>query len=91
VGFQFIVDTAGATPTVTWKVQGSLDNSNFYDVNYVTDATDTAAVTGLTSTAVGAKVVFMANPGARMYRFFRLVTSANTNITYHAELYAFSV
>jgi hypothetical protein len=75
---------------VTWKVQGSVDNSNFYDLFYVTDSSDTAASTTIASTAVGSKIVFAANPGARMYRFWRLVTSANTNVTYHADLYLFS-
>lgn len=58
---------------------------------YVSDSSDTAATTGIASTAVGAKVVFLSNPGARMYRYFRLVTSSNTNVTYHADLYAYSV
>jgi hypothetical protein len=75
---------------VTWKAQGSLDGTNFYDLFYVTDSSDTAAATAVVSTAVGAKVIYAANPGARMYRWFRIVTSSNTNITYHAELFLFA-
>jgi len=82
VGFEFEVTAVGATPTVTWTVSGSMDGTNFYPVNYVTDATDTAAVTGLVSTAVGKKIIFLSNPVARRYKFYRVVTSANTNVTY---------
>lgn len=85
VAFEFEVTVAGGGPTVTWIVQGSMDNVNFYPVNYVTDATDTAAVAALTSTAVGKKIIFLSNPVARRYKFYRLVTSANTNITYRAD------
>jgi len=94
VAFQFVVETTGATPTVTWKVQGSPDessvsdaNSSWYDVSYVTDSNDTAAVTAKTTTAVGSQIIFTANPVARRYRKYRLVTSANTNITYHADAF----
>lgn len=88
VACQFVVEAAGATPTVTFKVQGSLDGTNWYDLMYVTDASDTASAAGRTVTAVGASVNFLdvAN-GARQYTQFRLVTSANTNITYRGELY----
>lgn len=90
VGFQFNVEVAGATPTVTWKIQGSLDNSTFYDVFYVTDSSDTAAATTIVSTAVGSKVIFLANQTSRMYRWFRVVTTSNTNITYGADMYLFA-
>jgi hypothetical protein len=94
VAMQFVVEVAGATPTVTWKVQASPDdnkvtdaNSNWYDVGYVTDGTDTIAQTARTATAVGAQVQFVSNPVARRYQKFRLVTSANTNITYRGEVF----
>ena len=95
VAMQFIVEAAGATPTVTWKVQGSADstdgsNGNWFDVAYVTDASDTTATAGRTLTAVGAQINFLANPVARRFKWFRLVTSANTNVTYRADAYAIS-
>lgn len=91
VGWELIVEAVGATPTVTWKVQGSLDGSNWYDCLYITDASDTASAATRTATAVGRQVAFLSNAGTRMYRYFRLVTSANTNVTYSGSLYVFTV
>lgn len=80
---EFVVEAIGASPTVTWKIQGSLDNSNWYDLGYVTDASDTFATAARTVTTVSKQIQFSTRP----YRYFRLVTSANTNVTYRAELY----
>lgn len=92
LGMLFIVEAVGATPTVTWKVQGSISGdgaqaAEWFDIAYITDATDTLAVTTRTATAVGHQINFLANPSARKYKFIRLVTSANTNVTYRAEAY----
>lgn len=88
---QFVVEVAGATPTVTWKFQGSIDGTNWYDLAYVTDASDTISAATRTATAVGAQVNFadLANT-SRKYKFVRCVTTANTNITYRAEIYTVS-
>lgn len=83
----FVVEVVGATPTVTYKYQGSVDDANWFDVAYITDATDTAAVVTRSMTAVGSQVSFLSNPVARRYAYFRVVTSANTNVTYRAEIY----
>jgi hypothetical protein len=90
-----IVEAVGATPTVTWKAQVSIDdtsvsdaNSTWYDLIYFTPTTnDTAAVATRAVTAVGSDVVFpdTAND-ARFWRKVRVVTSLNTNVTYRAEL-----
>lgn len=88
VAFQFVVETAGATPTITYKFQGSLDGTNWYDVAYTTDASDTISQATRTATAVGAQASFADVPAARHYTQFRCVTSANTNITYRAEAWA---
>lgn len=87
LAFQFVVEAVGSTPTVTWKVQGSLDNTRWYDMAYVTDASDTLSVATKTATGVGGQVIFTCNPSARRYQYVRLVTSANTNVTYRGELY----
>lgn len=85
IAFQFVVEVAGATPTVTYKFQGTEDGVNWYDLTYVTDATDAAAQAARTATAVGAQIEFLDNPAERHYVQFRCVTSLNTNVTYRAE------
>jgi hypothetical protein len=94
IAFEFVVDVAGATPTITWKVQGSIDDlsvvdgsANWYDVGYITDASDTLSQAARTATAVGAQIAWLSNPVARRYHRFRLVTTSDTNITYHADMF----
>src|SRR4051812_41087001 len=65
---QFVVEAVGATPTVTWKAQGSLDGTNWYDLAYITDASGTEAVTTRTATAVGAQVNFLSRATERQYK-----------------------
>lgn len=83
---EFIVEAIGATPTVTFKFQGSIDGTNWYDMIYVTDSSDVAATAARTVTTVGNSVQFLASPFSRRYKFVRCVTSANTNVTYRAEV-----
>lgn len=92
VACQFVVEAVGATPTVTFKYQGSLDNVNWYDMIYFTDANDTLSVATRTVTGTGASVNFLdvAN-SSRYYKYYRCVTSSDTNVTYRAELYVFSL
>lgn len=88
IGVQFVVEAIGATPTVTWKVQGSLDGVNWYDVVYYTDALDTLAVAARTATTVSAQVEWLdLGGGSRFYDDIRVITSSNTNVTYRCELY----
>jgi len=91
--FQFVVEAVGATPTVTWKIQGSLDdpsvsdaNSAWFDIAYNTEANDTLAVATRSATAVGKQVNFKRRNQAHFFRKVRLVTTANTNVTYRCEL-----
>lgn len=87
LGFQFVVENAGVSPTVTYKFQGSLDNSNWFDIGYITDASDTISQAPLSMTAAGANVCFISNPIARRFLWYRVVVSANNNITFRAEVY----
>jgi hypothetical protein len=96
VAVQFVVEAAGTT--ITWKVQGSMDAptlgdaaANWYDWVYFTDASDTLSVATIASTIVGAKIIFLDQANTcRGYRSTRLVPTANTGITYRAELYVFA-
>lgn len=95
IAYKLVCEVAGGTPTVTWKIQVSADdtgitdaNSTWYDLLYFTPTTnDTPATTTRVVTAVGSDAVFpdTAND-ARFWRKARLVTTANTNVTYRGEL-----
>lgn len=87
VAFLFAVEAVGATPTATYVWEGSLDGTNWKPIAYVTDASDTVAVTARTVTTVGVEILYLANPQARFYRYYRLRVTANTNVTYRAEAY----
>lgn len=94
---QFIVEAAGATPTVTYKYQVSADdpavsdaNSTWSDLNYVPfqDGTETVAATTRARTAVGSDTLipFMGTKARQIFRKIRLVTTLNTNVTYRSEI-----
>jgi hypothetical protein len=85
--FLFVVEEVGASPTVTYKFQGSPDGENWFDVGYITDSSDTISTATRTRTSVGADIAFVSNPVARRYAYYRVVTSLNTNVTFRAEIY----
>lgn len=86
VAIEFIIESVGATPTITYKLQGTFDGVNWFDLITVPANSDTAAVSP-TQTAVGDYVGYVDLVGGRFASQWRLVTSANTNVTYHANLY----
>jgi hypothetical protein len=85
-GGAFIITSAiGATPTVTVNAQGSVDGAAFFNVPYALVATPRTFVlsaititTAVTTTYLLQELVF--------YRFFKLVYSANTNVTLDAKV-----
>jgi hypothetical protein len=86
VALEFIVEVTGGTPTVTCKLQGGFDGTNFMDVFILPGNIDTAVAT-FTQTAVGCYIYFVAQKHTRGYPQYQIVTSANTNITYRANLW----
>ena len=83
-----IVSTVGATPTVTVNIQGSADESAWFNVPYSLPATPaTLAVAALTiTTATTTRVYLAAN---FPWRYLRLSYSANTNVTLTATAWIF--
>ena len=74
------VTTIGATPTATYAIQGSTDNSSWSAVNYADITTPTTIVntTFVTTTATTiVKVVVAPQP----FRFLSVLVSADTNVT----------
>lgn len=81
---QLNVEAIGATPTLTWVLEGSVDGQNWFTVPYVDNTADTPVFAASTVTAVGQYLKFFwrATGAARFFRFFRVRTTANTNVTY---------
>ena len=82
----FNVESVGATPTVTFGIQGSLDGTNWDPVLSIPAGSDTAALTQA-ATAVG-QTMLAVERSERFFSQYRLVTTSNTNVTYNAAFYA---
>lgn len=95
IGAEVVIEAVGATPQITAKLQGSIDDdqtadgsAQWFDLAVIPSDSDTAAATAVRNpTAVGASLtVYVSQSQSRVVRRVRLVTSANTNTTYRANL-----
>lgn len=86
---EFVVEAAGATPTITYKLQGTFVDSpaatDWFDLILLPSDSETAAVSR-TVTAVGRYVSYVSQAHSRFVKNVRLAPSANTNVTYSANL-----
>ncbi len=99
VALVFQVGAVGATPTITYKIQGALNRDPgikldsqpasdvWDDLSLVVSNPATAAITSDTKTATGTFIYFVNGVDIRRWRKIRLVTSANTNVTFSARLH----
>jgi hypothetical protein len=87
---ELFVEIAGATPAISYKWQGSVDGTVWFDLMYITDASDTpaTAVRAITPTTGSSTLQWRSN-SLRRYRFLRCVPSAITNVTYRASIYEY--
>jgi len=95
LSLEFEITAVGATPTISWLFQGSNDpvdvtdaNSDWHSLEVLPDDAATELATVQTKTAVGvygASVDLKRRPVTKV----RLVTSANTNVTYEAEAFGY--
>lgn len=93
-----VVENGGATPAISWKVQSTLANNDvtdanatWFDVLLLPAASDTVAAIPLvipSPTAVTGFVsaVWIAQGQIRFLPRIRVVTTANTNVTYRVEM-----
>lgn len=92
IALNFEVEGIGATPTVTFLWQGSVvggaNAADWFPFGYITDASSTESFAARIVTAVGSFLGWRSSP-LRRYRFIRCVVSANTNVTYHADIIEF--
>ena len=84
----------GATPTVTFVIQGSFDEPQTLDASsvWVTAfvypvGSDTGTAAPAAVTTVSSNPVYLRGPSLRFYKKVRVVTSANTNVTYEAKVH----
>ena len=93
LSLEFEITAVGATPTISWLYQGSNDGpevtdatSDWHALEVLPDDAAAELATVQTKTAVG---VYSSSVELtrRPVRKVRLVTSANTNVTYEAEAY----
>src|SRR4029453_187005 len=87
VAFRLVCEAIGATPAITWQIQGSLDDPSVSDANsiwdavgYVTEAADTVAFTARTGPVVAgtAQASFLSST-VRRYKKYRVVISGILN------------
>lgn len=85
---RFEVEAVGATPTVTFTVQGSNDGVNWTDIQYVTpDSSVAASKAGVVITTVSATALFLDGLDKRFFDQYAVNVSANTNVTFNANVY----
>jgi hypothetical protein len=83
VTLEFTVSAIGATPTVTYALQGSFDGITWdtTGISLIPANSDTGAATR-TVTTVATFHQSISQRQSRSWRWHRLVTTANTNVTY---------
>jgi hypothetical protein len=86
VGIEFQVEAIGATPTLTFAVEGSLDGINWVTLDTVSpDATVAASNAPITVTTVSKTWRYLDGLGLRFFSALRINVTANTNVTYSAR------
>lgn len=75
-----ITTVAGATPTCTYQLEGSLDNSSFFPLSSADSGTPNTFSTGTFTITSSTTVTRIVDPTVA-WRYLRLTYSANTNIT----------
>jgi hypothetical protein len=75
-----ITNVAGATPTVTANIQGSVDGTNWYNIPYALVATPTTYVLTAITITTAATVIYLLQPSVD-WDFVQVVFTANTNET----------
>jgi hypothetical protein len=89
-GVVVITSAIGATPTVTVNIQGSGDLGTWFNIPYALVATPTTFVTtALTITTAVTTAYLLQAPTQpdKIYRYVKLVLSANVNVTLTASVF----
>jgi hypothetical protein len=76
-----IVTTVGATPTCTYQLEGSPDNSTWNPLSSADSGTPTTFSTATFAITSATTTIRFVNPSSGSARYIRLTLSANTNVT----------
>lgn len=76
-----IVTTVGATPTCTFQLEGSPDNSSWNPLSSADSATPTVFSTATFAITTATTTIRFVNPASGSARYIRMTLSANTNVT----------
>ncbi len=93
LAFKFDITAVGGTPTVTFKIQGTMDDNvvdasaDWFDIAVIPADTTTPGTQVVTQTKTAVSVNMSFIPVHTFAKRIRLVTTANTNVTYEAELF----
>lgn len=94
IAVEFVVEAVGATPAITYTIQGlkpggdAATASDWADIAYVDgDSLVAAAKTGITLTATGRTVKYVDGLDKRFFEAIAVNVSANTNVTFRANAY----
>lgn len=83
-----ITTTVGATPTCTYQIKGSVDNSTFFNLLYADSATPSTFVSSTFVITTATTVAKLIKPG-QVWRYLKITYSANTNVTNTAAIIPF--
>jgi hypothetical protein len=87
IGVQ-ITTVIGATPTVTFALEGSMDGTNWFPVPFTDPpAPDTSLLTTIVVTTAVLTRRYLR--GGFPYRYFRVNATANTNVTFTVDVFVF--
>lgn len=86
IAVEFTVEAVGGTPTVTWQVEGSLDNTNWTTLALLSpDATVATSTAPIVATTVSKVSRYLDGMQFRWFNQLRVRTSANTNVTFSSR------
>lgn len=89
LAIEFNVEAVGATPTVTYALQGSVSDSptaNDWETIFLLPPSSDTPAANRVVTGVGKTIMYVSLSHIKFFARVRLVTSANTNVTYSAKL-----
>lgn len=84
--FVRVTTTVGDSPTCTYSIQGSLDNSSWFNLVY-SDATTPETYVSSTFTLTTATTVVKVIRLGQKFRYVKVVYSSNNNVTNTADVY----